>query len=38
MFLWKMIDDFGDVMEICSDQEARSEAVTAAQLSLLLPH
>lgn len=36
-FLWKMIDDLGVVMVKCSDWEGRAGAVTAAQLSLLLP-
>lgn len=37
VFLWKMIDELGVVMVKCSDWEGRAEAVTAAQLSLLLP-
>lgn len=38
MFLLKMIDDLGVVMVIGSEGAGQSEAVTAAQLSLLLPH
>lgn len=36
-FLWKRIDELGVVMVKCSEWEERAEAVTAAQLSLLLP-